>query len=161
MHHGPGPSLGARAATVEMRLLEVSSLHVQIQLRLTFATTTRRDQIAAMMGPCPHVLEMRVGEPAEGGGEQGPAAALELLLCLPEDKRGWALALARDPGLIGATNGHAEILADAPDRSGELRSAPAETPPCGSHCPKCPQYLVRCGGCPVTPLYKPGYRYES
>lgn len=140
---------------------EVIGLHVQIRLTLMFSTASRRREIAAMMGPCPHVLEMRP-EPSEQGDQGcGHRPALELLLCVPEDKKGWALALARDPSLIGATHGHAEVLIDTPDRSGELRYIPAETPPCGSDCTRCPQYLVRCGGCPVTPLYKPGYRYES
>ncbi len=140
---------------------EVIGLHVQIRLTLMFSTSARRSEIAAMMSLCPHVLEIRP-EPSEQDHEgYGLSPALDLLLCLPEDKKGWALALARDPGLIGATHGRAEFLADAPDRSGELRSVSAETPPCGSDCLKCPQYLVRCGGCPVTPLYKPGYRYES
>lgn len=153
----PSPG-GTRALVVEACLLEVFFLHVQIRLKLTFATAARRREIATMMGPCPHVLELRC-ECSQATPQVG-LQALELLFCLPEDKKGWALTLARDPALIGAIHGQAEILPDAPDRSGELRTAPAETPPCGSQCAKCPHYLVRCGGCPVTPLYRPGYRYE-
>jgi hypothetical protein len=122
----------------------------QIKVTLRFADHEECQRTAGYMGCCPHAL-------ACGMDDQGN---LTLHFSLPEEKIGWALALAAEPSFVGASEGAAEVLVGAPDRSAELDLSPKSEPPCGAKCPTCPHYLKRCGGCPVTPLYRAGHKWE-
>ncbi|MGE5560399.1 MAG: hypothetical protein ACM3XN_04985 [Chloroflexota bacterium] len=125
-------------------------MHHQIKVHLTFPPGPDRDATRAYMSRCPFALaSTAVGE-----------LNLTLHFCVTDEKLGWAKALANNPRYVGATQGRYEIVANEPDRSGELRLTPADNPPCGSSCQKCQSYLRNCGGCPVTPFYRSGYRFE-
>lgn len=135
--------------------------HHLVEVRLEFASAADRDEAAALMAGCPFALELEPRKPGQAP-DAGHRPALRLLYCIPDEKLGWALAQADTPEVLGAVAGSATILRGRPDRRGELepRLGPRDAPPCGSHCPKCPNYLTECGGCPVTPHYRPGYRFR-
>lgn len=125
-------------------------MHHQIKVHLKFPDPATRDETRTYMCRCPLVLE------GTGDGDQD----LTLHFSVPDEKLGWAKALGDNPQFVGANQGRFEILAGATDRSGELKMTPADTPPCGAKCPTCQFYLKKCGGCPVTPFYKAGYKFE-
>lgn len=120
-------------------------MNVAIDLTLIFAEAAGCDGAAEMMRPCPHVVCLTAED-----------RVLKLRFVLPETKKGWAVALARQPELIGAVAGRVETMPDLPE-GGQPQVIKADAPPCGSDCVMCPHYLVRCGGCPATPLFRPGY----
>lgn len=135
--------------------------HLVVEVTLVFDTADGRDESALLMTSCPFALELeRIDPVADATGSARPS--LRLLYCIPDEKLGWALAQAETPEVLGAVAGRAVILDGHPDRRGELepRLKPCDEPPCGSDCPKCPNYLTECGGCPVTPHYRPGYRFR-
>jgi hypothetical protein len=122
-------------------------VYQQLTLRFVFLRHQDAEQMAGRMLNCPHVV--------------GPACAdantLRLTFLVPASKLGWALALAREPGLIGATSAVVEA-SPAPAACPAESTALARTiPPCGSDCSRCTHYLNRCGGCPITPFFRPGY----
>lgn len=122
----------------------------QIKIHLKFQNRDGLDQTMSYMGRCPFLLA------GTSEGELG----LTLHFCVTEEKLGWAKALAANPEFVGADEASYELLPNVPDRSGELRMTPAATPPCGAKCPECPSYLKQCGGCPVTPFHRAGYRFK-
>jgi hypothetical protein len=125
-------------------------VHTQIKVALRFTDQKECQRTAEYLARCPYTLACDMGD-------QGN---LSLHFSVPEEKIGWALFPANEPTLVGASEGTAEVLVGAPDRSAELDMSPKSEPPCGAKCPTCPHYLKRCGGCPVTPLYRAGHKWE-
>lgn len=76
---------------------------------------------------------------------------------LPESKRWWIEIATEQPHLLGLTKATLQF-ADFPDAAspwsrGEVKPE-LELPPCGTDCSRCPQYQVRCPGCPASRFYQ-------
>ena len=122
-------------------------MYRQLTLRLAFSCNQAAQQMARRMLNCPHVVGLAAVD----------AGAVRLTFLVPTPKLGWALALAGAPGLIGAVSAAVEEMTAVAAPSGESTPLAQTVPPGGSNCTGCPHYLVRCGGCPATPLFRPGY----
>lgn len=78
---------------------------------------------------------------------------------LPESKRWWIAGIEDRPELLGLERIKL-IYTEYADASsswsrGEVRPV-LETPPCGSHCDRCPMYQGQCSGCPASRYCKEG-----
>lgn len=75
---------------------------------------------------------------------------------IPPEKRSWLEKPANEPALMGMEQIHLNYVergdVSSPWSRGEVRPV-LDTPPCGSDCPKCPEYEFSCRGCIATVLY--------
>lgn len=76
---------------------------------------------------------------------------------LPENKRWWIEIPAQRPELLGLVRASLAFM-DFPDvesawSRGDTRPELVQ-PPCGSDCEHCPQYQLRCAGCPASQFFR-------
>jgi hypothetical protein len=106
---------------------------------------TRARETAAFMRVCPYtVLYVSKGLNVFG------------IMVLPESKRWWADLGERSEllGLISLQTFYtSQVDAHSPWSLGWVRPE-LPLPPCGSNCETCPNYQVKCQGCPASRFYR-------
>lgn len=112
-------------------------------------------KILRRMAECPHLVWMSAVKDSR--------QRVVCLFALPQDKVWWAMMLSETPQVISADSATATVLEHPhPDRVPLNRAkSPDGSVPCGSDCGACPQYRIRCRGCPASRFHLVDFPLEA
>jgi len=126
---------------------------VMVMVDIDTSETARK--MLGRMAECPHLVWM--------SAVKDNCQRAICLFVLPRDKVWWAMMLSERPQVISAESAIATVLEHPqPDRVTLNRAkSPDGSVPCGSDCVACPQYRIRCRGCPASRFHLVDFPLEA